>query len=206
MALEIIGFARSNFVRTVRMVAEEKGVAYEHVPEMPHSDVIKALHPLGQIPAMRHDGFELFESMAIAHYIDRVFDGAEMIPADAQAAALVNQWASFVQTSVDRLILRQYVVQYLFNKDADGNVVRTEIDQAVKRFPKMFGVLDNAIKNGFLAGGTFSVADCFLMPILAGAQMFPEGKEAFDGAPNLKAYFEAHAQRPSFANTALQPS
>ena len=26
MALEIIGFARSNFVRTVRMVAQEKGV------------------------------------------------------------------------------------------------------------------------------------------------------------------------------------
>jgi len=205
MALEIIGFARSNFVRTVRMVAEEKGVAYEHVPEMPHSDVVKALHPLGQIPAMRHDGFELFESMAISHYIDSVFDGPEMIPSDPKSAAVVNQWASFVQTSVDRLILRQYVVQYLFNKDADGNVVRTEIDQAVKRFPKMFGVLDNATKDGFLAGGKFSAADCFLMPILAGAQMFPEGQEAFAGSANLKAYFEAHAQRPSFVNTALQP-
>ena len=206
MALEIIGFPRSNFVRTVRMVAEEKGVAYGHVPELPHSDVINTLHPLGQIPAMRHDGFALFESMAIAHYIDSVFDGPAMFGSDTKATAAVNQWASFAQTSVDRLILRQYVVQYLFNKDADGNVVRTEIDQAIKRFPTMFGVLDKATESGFLAGGAFSAADCFLMPILGGAQMFPEGKEAFDGSSNLKAYFEAHAQRPSFVNTALQPS
>lgn len=206
MALEIIGFARSNFVRTVRMVTEEKGVAYEHLPELPHSDVIKSLHPLGQIPAMRHDGFALFESMAIAQYIDTVFDGPAMFGSDPKATAAVNQWASFAQTSVDRLILRQYVVQYLFNKDADGNVVRTEIDQAIKRFPKMFGELDKATESGFLAGGAFSAADCFLMPILGGAQMFPEGKEAFDASPNLKAYFDTHAQRPSFVNTALQPS
>ena len=206
MALEIIGFARSNFVRTVRMVAEEKGVAYRHLPELPHSDVIKGLHPMGQIPAMRHDGFALFESMAIAQYIDTAFDGPAMIPSDPKGAGIVNQWASFVQTSVDRLILRQYVVQYLFNKDADGNVVRTEIDQAIKRFPKMFGELDKATEGGFLAGSSFSLADCFLMPILGGAQMFPEGQEAFDASPNLKAYFEAHAQRPGFANTALQPA
>lgn len=206
MALEIIGFARSNFVRAVRMVAEEKGVAYEHLPEMPHSEVIKGLHPTGQIPAMRHDGFTLFESVAIAHYIDTVFDGPGMFGSDPKSTAVVNQWTSFVQTSVDQLILRQYVVQYLFNKDSDGNVVRTQIDQAIKRFPKMFGVLDKATASGFLAGGAFSAADCFLLPILAGAQMFPEGMEAFDGASNLKAYFEAHAKRPSFVNTALQPA
>jgi glutathione S-transferase len=206
MTLEIIGFARSNFVRTVRMVAEEKGVAYEHLPEMPHSDVINALHPLGQIPAMRHDGFELIESMAIAQYIDAVFDGPAMIPSEIKECAKVLQWSSFVQTSVDRLILRQYVVQYLFNKDADGNVVRTEIDQAVKRFPKMFSVLDKATEGGFLAGNSFSMADCFLMPILGGARLFPESKEAFDASPALTAYFEAHSQRPSFVGTALQPS
>ena len=80
MTLEIIGFPRSNFVRTVRMVAEEKGVPYEHLAELPHSDLVKSLHPMGQIPAMRHEGLELFESMAIARYIDTVFDGPSMVP------------------------------------------------------------------------------------------------------------------------------
>jgi len=41
MALEIIGIPRSNFVRAVRMCAEEKGVPYENIAEMPHSDAVK---------------------------------------------------------------------------------------------------------------------------------------------------------------------
>ena len=61
MTLEIIGFARSNFVRAVRMAAEEKGIAYELLAELPHSDAVKAINPTGKIPAMRHDGFELSE-------------------------------------------------------------------------------------------------------------------------------------------------
>jgi len=91
------------------------------------------------------------------------------------------------------LIVRQYVVQYLFNKDADDNVVRTEIDKAIKRFPKMFGELDKGTESGFLADDAFSAADCFLMPILGAAQRIPEGNLAVDGATNLKFYFETHS-------------
>jgi hypothetical protein len=31
--------------------------------------------------------------------------------------------------------------------------------------------------------------------------MFPEGKEALNGSASLKAYFDTHAKRPSFAST-----
>ena len=65
MVLEIIGFPRSNFVRTVRMVAQEKGVPYEHIPAMPHSDEVKAINPLGLIPVMRHDGAFLRETLHV---------------------------------------------------------------------------------------------------------------------------------------------
>ena len=95
MPLEIIGHPRSNFVRAVRMVALEKGVQHEHTPELPHSDVIKTLHPMGQIPAMGHEGLELFESMAIARYIDEVFDGPKMVPDEPSKAAKIVQWSSF---------------------------------------------------------------------------------------------------------------
>ena len=68
MGLEIIGIPRSNFVRTVRMCAEEKGVPHENIAEMPHSDAVKVINPQGQVPVMRHDGLELCESQAIAEY------------------------------------------------------------------------------------------------------------------------------------------
>ncbi len=201
MTLQIIGFPRSNFVRTVRMVAIEKGAPFEHIPELPHSDAVNALHPLGQIPAMRHDGLSLFESVAIARYIDTVFDGPKLIPESPRDAAIVNQWVSFVQTSVDRLFLRQYVVEHMFNKDADGNIIRTEIEKALKWFPRMFAVLDEAVAPGHLGGDAFSMADCFLMPILAGVQRYPEGAEALADSAKLVVYYEALSTRLSFVET-----
>ena len=201
MTLEIIGTPNSNFVRTIRMVAEEKGVVYKNTPEMPHSDVIKSLHPLGQVPVMGHDGFHLFESMAIARYIDNVFDGPALVPASPKAAAKIVQWISFAQTSVDQLIMRQYALEYLFNKDEDGNIVRDNIDKVLNKLSKMFRVLDEAVSSGYFGNDEFSMADCFLMPIISYGQLFPEGKEALESAKNLKAYFDKLSQRPSFINT-----
>ena len=202
MALEIIGFARSNFVRAVRMVAEEKGVAYELTPEAPHSDLVKSLNPTGKIPAMRHDGLELSESLAIAAYIDDAFDGPKLTPEDPRAAAKVRQWTAFTATEVDQLLMRNYVVEYAFHKDADGNVVRTKIDRAVKRFPKMFSTIETALSDGYLGAGRFTMADCFLAPILNAASNFPEGKAAIDASPTISAYMARISERPSFQSTA----
>ena len=202
MALEIIGGAGSNFVRAVRMVAEEKGVPYEHIAAAPHSDEVKAINPFGQIPVMRHDGLELPESHAIAIYIDTAFDGPALVPAEPKAAAEVNRWVAAVNTGVDQMLMRKYVVEYAFHKDEDGNVVRDVIDQTVKRLPKMFAMLDAAVAAGYLGGDSFTMADCFLLPILASVRNFPEGKESLEPSSNLSAYFASLSERPSFANTA----
>ena len=202
MTLEIIGFPRSNFVRAVRMVAEEKGVAYELAAETPHSDAVKAINPTGKIPAMRHDGLEISESLAIAAYIDDAFDGPKLAPEDPKGAAKVNQWTAFVATEVDQLLMRNYVVEYAFHKDADGNVVRSKIDKAIKRFPKMFGMIEASLADGYLGGDSFTMADCFLAPILNAASNFPEGKAAIEASTAISAYMAKMNERPSFQATA----
>ena len=202
MTLEIIGFPRSNFVRAVRMVAEEKGVAYELAAETPHSDAVKAINPTGKIPAMRHDGLEISESLAIAAYIDDAFDGPKLAPEDPKGAAKVNQWTAFVATEVDQLLMRNYVVEYAFHKDTDGNVVRTKIDKAIKRFPKMFGMIEASLADGYLGGDRFTMADCFLAPILNAASNFPEGKAAIEASTAISAYMAKMNERPSFQATA----
>jgi glutathione S-transferase len=145
---------------------------------------------------------EISESIAIAQYFDRAFDGPALVPSDAKAAAKVDQWVARITTSLDQLLMRRYVVPYAFHRDDDGNVIRTEIDKAVKRFPKVFPMLDAAVADGFIAGADFSLADCFLAPMLAAVSNFPEGKEAIEANPNLKAYFERMSARESFQNTA----
>ncbi len=201
MTLQIIGIPRSNFVRAVRMVAEEKGVPNEHISAMPHSDEVKAINPLGQIPVMRHDGLELAESQAIARYIDTAFAGPALVPTDPKEAAPVNQWIAATAVGVDQLFMRNYVVEYAFHKDEDGNVVRTKIDRALKRFPRMIAMLEKAVAPGYLGTASFSMADCFLVPILNAIQLFPEGKEFFEGSDALKAYFGRVTKRASFIDT-----
>ena len=106
MALEIIGGAGSNFVRAVRMVAEEKGVPYEHIAAAPHSDEVKAINPFGQIPVMRHDGLELPESHAIAIYIDTAFDGPAVILQKDATTVVPPGWSAVLDTGANLILTK----------------------------------------------------------------------------------------------------
>jgi glutathione S-transferase len=196
--LEIIGIPQSNYVWAVRMVCEEKGVPYEHKPERPHSPAIDAIHPFGKVPVMRHGDVELCESKAIATYIDRVFDGPKVIPDDPARAAMVEQWVSLGNVEFDKLIIRQYVVPYVFPKEA-GKPDMTAIKAAAEKMKGQVDVLDKAVaKTGYLAGDSFTLADINILPMLFYANRFEEGKAMFGAAKNLSAYMERHFARPSF--------
>jgi glutathione S-transferase len=73
--VEILGNPASTYVRAVRMACEEKGVAYDLKALPPQCPEVKAIHPFGKIPVMRHGDFELCESKAIATYLDLAFSG-----------------------------------------------------------------------------------------------------------------------------------
>ena len=93
-------------------------------------------------------------------------------------------------------------IPYAFHKDEDGNVVRDVIDKTVRRLPKMYAFLDAAVAPGYLGGDSFTMADCFLAPILASAQRFPEAQENMANSQNLQSYFATMSERDSFKNTA----
>ncbi|TIV14765.1 MAG: glutathione S-transferase family protein, partial [Mesorhizobium sp.] len=76
----LYGADYSVYVRIARMTLEEKGIGYELAPlDIFAADGIPAWylehHPFGRIPAFEHDGFRLFETGAIARYVDEAFDG-----------------------------------------------------------------------------------------------------------------------------------
>ena len=118
--LEIIGVPFSNYVRSVRMLCEEKGVPYKLTPSLPQSPEVKAIHPAGQVPVAKHGDVSLFESKAIATYVDRAFPGPMFIPKDPVAHALVEQWVSYGNVKVDRWIMREFVVPSVFFDKAKG--------------------------------------------------------------------------------------
>jgi len=202
--LEIIGLPQSNYVWAVRMACAEKGVPYQHKPERPHTPDVDAIHPFGKVPVMRHGDVTLCESKAIATYIDRVFDGPKLIPDEPQRAALVEQWVSLGNVEFDRLMIRQYVVGYVFPKD--GKPDMAAIGAAAEKMKPQVAVLDRAVAaTGYLAGDRFTLADINILPMLFYVNRFEEGKAILGAAKNLSAYMERHFARPSFKASAPPP-
>jgi glutathione S-transferase len=203
---EIIGSSRSTYTRVVRMVCEEKGIAYELTQARLGAPEVVAIHPFGKMPVLRHGDFELCESKAIASYLDCSFPGPQLISSDPRLGALTEQWVSLVNTVMDATLIRTYLFAYAFPKTADGKPDRKAIDAVAPALRAQVAILDRAVaRTGYLVGDQFTFADINLLPILYYVRQLPEGAEALATASHLAFYYDRHAARPSFARTVPPP-
>jgi glutathione S-transferase len=199
---EIIGSQRSTYTRVVRMVCAEKGIDYVLTEAPLGAPEIFAIHPFGKMPVMRHGDVELFESKAIAAYLDRRFPGPTVFPSDPLLGALTEQWVSLVNTVIDRTLIRTYLLAYAASKTADGRPDRQAIEAVTPALSEQIGVLDKAVaRTGYLVDDQFTFADINLMPILYYMRLVPEGARALNRAAHLASYYDRHAARPSFQST-----
>jgi glutathione S-transferase len=203
--LEIMGWPFSNYVRSIRMLCEEKGITYKLTPSRPQSPEIKAIHPAGQIPVMRHGNVTLFESKAIATYIDRTFPGQMFIPDDTLEAAQVEQWVSYGNIKVDRWIMREFVVpSVFFDKTRGPDTAR--IAAALPEIDRCCMALDAAVaQTGHLVGARLTYADMNVIPMLSTLLNFPAGEDILVKYGSLSAYVARLTDLPSFKNTAPPP-
>jgi glutathione S-transferase len=204
--LQVLGIPQSTFTRAVRMAVLEKGIPYEFIVAPPHSPEAKAIHPAGKIPVMRYGDLTMFESRAIAHYVDDHFPGPSLTPRTAAGDALVEQWISYHNTVVDPLLIRKYVLAgHVFPNTPDKSPDRALVAELQPGLAREAAVLDKATAGGFLVGDRFTLADIFLMPTLFSAHRFPDFGALMKQAPNLQRYYERHAERESFRATMPPP-
>jgi glutathione S-transferase len=199
----IYGPPQSSYVRTARLVCEEKGVAYELAPVKFGGDEHLAMHPFGRVPIFTHGDVRLVETSAIARYVDEVFPGPSLVPATAIERARMEQWISMVNSYLYEDIIKKYVLAYIFPKTEDKSPDRALIAAALPNLQRDLEIVDRAVgEHPWLAGKSLSLADLFLCPILASASMFPEAKEIMGRLENLPRAGAAMMSRPSVAKTA----
>lgn len=206
-SLEILGIPQSNFVRAVRMACEEKDLPYDLVPVLPHTPQVLAIHPLGKVPVLRHGEVGVGETRAIVGYLDATFPERPVIPRSPEAAARTEQWISVITTGIDRALIRDYALAYVIPRGPDGRPDRQAIEASLPELQAKIDVLDAAVsRSDCLVGDTFTFADMNLMPILDVMMALPESAAMMAKAGALSAYYERHASRASFRNTAPAPS
>jgi glutathione S-transferase len=203
--IELLGFPQSNFVWAIRLLCAEKGADCTVVPTRPRTPDLQAIHPMGKMPALRQGDVQLFESAAIAHYLDATLPGPRLFPTEPLALARVEQWVSFTNTEVDPALIRRYVVGYAFPGTADGSPNRALIDAGLPQLNTCLALLDRAVASGFLANDTLSYADLNLMPVLHYVRGFPEAQGMLASLPSLSAYYARHSARATFQATIPPP-
>ena len=100
--LKLIGSKKSRTIRVLWML-EELGLDYEHQPEFPQSDAVRAISSLGKIPVLIDDGVPVTDSVAILTYLaDK--HGALTTPAGSIERAQQDSHTFFLLDEFDACI------------------------------------------------------------------------------------------------------
>jgi len=198
--LEIIGAPWGNFVRTVCMAAREKGVPYTQTIVRPTAPEVAAIHPFSLVPCARHGDLTLFESRAIATYIDAAFDGPPLVPRDPRGAAITEEWIALVLTTIDPVLARTYLTTYI--NAPNGEPDRAEIEGLLPKMRKCFDVLDDRLAaSRYLSGDAFNLSDMFLFPLMWFMRLKPESAAMLEGSPHILGWYTRVAERQSARDT-----
>ncbi len=194
--MKLLGTNTSPYVRKVRLVLLEKHIAHDYIvdaPRDPGSQVAR-VNPLGRIPALiLDDEFCVFDSPVIAEYADTLNDTPRLIPAEPRAHLRVKRWEaladgimdSAVQVQVERLRPAEQQKQGVFV------VHNRSISQALAYSAELLGA------QTFLEGEALTLADLALVSALIYLNLRQPERDWRAEHPNLAAWFERMAQRPS---------
>jgi glutathione S-transferase len=202
----IIGLPQSNFVWAARIALAEKGVAHDVILAPPNSPEALAVHPLGKIPVLLHGEVAIAESRAIIDYIDETFDGARLVPQDLAGRIASGMWTAIVATSVEPLLIRQFLFAHMFPGTPDNLPDAARIDALVPEVAKRLDMLEAALAAGHIGGEAFGRVDAYLVPILFYCRNTAAGAELVGTRPRLSAYLERQLARDSVAATMPGPA
>lgn len=209
----IYGSPVSPFARKALAVCIEKEVGFEVEPvnimDMP--DWFLEISPMRRIPVLRDrsiategpDG-TIADSSAICAYIERKRPDPAVYPADDYAfgrALAIEEYADTTLAPAAGLgVFRPIFFSIMAGKEPDLETAR---DAWATKLPPIFDYLSGELgEKGVMVGDAFSIADIAVTSVFMQISLVAE--TPLDNWPNLKAYFERMAARPSIAGPFAQ--
>ena len=157
----------------------------------------RAIHPLGQLPALLVDGQAMFESGAIVQWLAEATPGSRLAPpVDQPARRAFDQWMYFAATSLEA---PAWEMMLHGNILPDEQGVKSIVPFATQQYQRALQVLDHALTGkDYLLGSDFSAAD-----IMVG-YLLPWFPEQLTECTVLPAYLDRLKQRPAYPGEPLQ--
>ena len=201
----LYGMPASPYVRGARLALGEKGAAYDlsEVPfgtwaQPPHVD----RHPFARVPAFEHRGFALYETQAIMRYVDAVFPGAPLQPADPRQAARMNQVMGIVDWYVFPNISAGISFQRLIAKRVGMTPDEARVQASLPKARVCLDALDKILGDDrYFAGDAPSLADLMLAPHYFYFSLTPEGRDLLGPHERLRRWWQGMETRDSIRKT-----
>lgn len=198
--MKLLGHDGSPYVRKVRIVLEEKGTAYEHVPARPSAPGSPVAHfnPLGKIPVLVTDeGKAIYDSRVIAEYIDARSGGPQFIPTDVDSRIEVKRWEALADGIADATVLVSHDYDKVQSAEWHQRQ-RLKIERGLATMERDLGA------RAFCFGDSFTLADIAAGYALGYLDRVLPDIDWRAAHPRLKALAERLAQRESFLKTLPQ--
>lgn len=188
--IEIFGFAASTYVRTARMLCEEKRLEYQLKPLEFGQPSHRALHPFLRMPIMRIGELVFYETLAMSSYVDETFSGPRLAPTDAHERARMLQWISVFTDYLYSDLVRAGLKSENLSDDQLA-VARRDLE-----------VIDEQVQSGpYLLGKEVRLCDLFLAPMIAYAEQSKLTAGLLAGLDGLTAWRDRMWARRSFQAT-----
>lgn len=167
-----------------------------------HTAEYKRLNPRGEVPTLIHRGQAVAQSLAVIEYLDEVFPGTKLYPADPLARARVRQFCENINSGMHPLGNLK-VTQYLEKKNGYDQPAKEEWSR--HWFAPGFEALEamlSAHAGTYCFGNEVTAADICLVPAIFAARRvkldftpYPIAMRVAQAAEELPAFKKAHPFR-----------
>jgi glutathione S-transferase len=202
MELKLQGYRYSVYTWIVRMALAECGVAYGYDEFDPFVDGAVGLHPFGRVPVLAHDGFVVYETAAILRYADQEFAKGRLTPADAAAAARMQQVIGIADSYAYWPLVRQVFSNAVFAPRTGAVTDVAALTEGLARAPKPLAELERICCEGVVLNQrAVGLADIYLAPMISYFVETEAGAALLAQTPALSRWWTWISARPSFVET-----
>lgn len=200
----VIGVQFSSFTRAVQFCCEEINIKYTLGTQLNGEECglrtprLKSINPFGKVPVLISEGRALYETQSICRYLDNTFNQSRLQPADAWQRAQVDQWCAAITAYIDKNIVRNYLLEFLFPKGEGGSVRQHEVAAAIPEVSNTISIIEKQLGNNeFLIANQFTLADVMLMPVVHYLSVGPNNQELLNIDSPIRAYVTRMLGRPA---------
>ena len=196
--MKLYGSLTSPYVRKLRILLREKGVACEFVQAdaWAADSPVPRLNPLGKVPVLeRNDGSALYDSPVILEYLDSLKAPALLAPAGEE------RWAMLRLQALADGILDATVTRLLESRRPGPQQSPENIKRQEEKIARALAFADSMPKGeAYLMQNRFSIADLCLGVALEYVD-FRYPHDWRSKHPRLALWLAGIGTRPSFAET-----